>query len=129
MSFLNDLDLNDAVEPQAVAEGEYEMRLISCELKEDKNDNPYILPKFAIEGEVGAKTVSRYMALPREDMDDEQLNRTKLWLKRLFDALGVDHTSDVDLEALTGETCFAILGLEEDPDYGEQNFIRRFVTK
>lgn len=129
MGFIDGMNFDDVVEPKAVPEGEYELRVTEVAQDTNKNGDPYILPKFSIEGEVGSKTVTRYMALPTAAMDAEKLNKTKLTLKRFFDAMGVDISGGIDLDSLVGETVWAMLGLEEDEEYGEGNFIRRFVTK
>lgn len=129
MGFIDGMNFDDVVEPKAVPEGEYELRVTEVAQDTNKNGDPYILPKFSIEGEVGSKTVTRYMALPTAAMDAEKLNKTKLTLKRFFDAMGVDISGGIDLDSLVGETVWAMLGLEEDEEYGEGNFIRRFVAK
>jgi len=127
MGFLEGLDFDDVIEPKAVPEGEYELRVIEVTQNVNKNNEPYIMPRFEIASEPTAKEVSKYMALPINSMDEKRMNRTKLNLKRFFDAMGVDISGGVDLDALKGETVWAILGLEEDDEYGEQNFIKRFV--
>jgi hypothetical protein len=129
MGFIDAMDFDDVVEPKAVPEGEYELRIVEVKQDTNKNGEPYILPRFEIVGEVGTKSVGRYMALPIASMDAEKLNKTKLGLKRFFDAMGIDASGGVDLDALVGETVWAMLGLEEDEEYGEQNFVRRFVAK
>lgn len=129
MGFLEGMDFDDVVEPTAVPEGEYELRISEIAQDTNKNDEPYIMPKFDIVGEPTSKTVTKYMALPISSMDEKKMNKTKLNLKRFFDAMGIDPAGGIDLDALTGETVWAVLGLEEDPEYGEQNFIRRFIAK
>lgn len=129
MGFLEGMNFEDVVEPTAVPEGEYELRIIEVTQDLNKNNEPYIMPRFEIASEPTAKEVTKYMALPIATMDEKKLNKTKLNLKRFFEALGVDASSGVELEQLQGETVWAVLGLEESEDYGEQNFIRRFVAK
>lgn len=129
MTFLEGMNFDDVVEPKAVAEGEYELRVVEVKQDNNKNGEPYILPRFEIVGEVGTKSVTRYMALPIASMDEERRNKAKLGLKRFFEAIQIDASSGVDLDTLVGESCWAMLGLEEDEEYGEQNFIRRFVAK
>lgn len=129
MGFIDGMNFDDVVEPTARPEGEYELRIVEIKQDTNKNGEPYILPRFEMVGEVGAKSVGRYMALPIATMDAEKLNKTKLALKRFFDALGVDASQGIDLDSLVGETVWAMLGLEEDEEYGEQNFIKRFIAK
>jgi len=129
MGFLEGMNFDDVVEPTAVPEGEYELRISEIAQDTNKNGEPYILPKFDIVSEPTAKTVTKYMALPSASMDEKKLNKSKLNLKRFFEALGVDAGGGIDLDALVGETVWAMLGLEEDEQYGEQNYIKKFVAK
>ena len=128
MGFLDGMNFDDTIEPKAVVAGEYELRISDIVQDVNKNGDPYILPKFEIIGEVGSKTVTRYMALPVSTMDDDKMNKTKLGLKRFFEALGADVSGGIELETLIGETLWAILGVEEDAEYGEGNYIKRFVA-
>jgi len=128
MGFLDGMNFDDTIEPKAVVAGEYELKLTEVIQDTNKNGDPYILPKFDIIGEVGSKTVTRYMALPTPSMDAEKLNKTKLGLKRFFEAANVDVSSGIDLDSLVGLTVWAMLGVEEDEEYGEGNYIKRFIA-
>ena len=128
MGFLDGMNFDDTIEPKAVVAGEYELKVSEVIQDTNKNGDPYILPKFDIIGEVGSKTVTRYMALPTADMDAEKLNKTKLGLKRFFEAAGVDVSGGIDLDSLVGTTVWAMLGVEEDEEYGEGNYIKRFIA-
>jgi len=129
MGFLEGMNFDDVVEPKAVPEGEYELRITEVTQDNNKNNEPYIMPRFDIVSEPTAKTVSKYMALPIPTMDEKRLNQTKLNLKRFFEAVGIDASGGIDLDQLVGETVWAILGLEVDDEYGEQNFVKRFMPK
>jgi len=128
MSFL-DVDVSDAIEPKAVpGEEEYEVRIVSIDQRINKSGNPFIFPRFDIPTEPSAKDFTKYLPLPHSDMTDKQVNNTKWGLKSFFDAFDVDPSGQIDLEDLIGKTAWAILGVSEDEEYGEQNFIKRFVV-
>jgi len=128
MGFLDGMNFDDVTEPKAVVAGEYELRVVEVTQDTNKNGDPYILPRFAIVGESDSKSVTKYLALPFEGMDEEKLMKARRGLKRFFEAVGADVSSGIDLESLHGETVWAMLGVEEDEEYGEGNFIRRFVA-
>jgi len=109
MGFL-DYDLNDAVEPTAVpGDQEYKLRITSCTQSLDKNNKPYLLPRFEIVGEPTAKEFTKFLRLPHDALDDKQLNNTKWMLKLFFEAFEVDPSSVDSPDALIGHEGWAIL--------------------
>lgn len=135
MSFL-DVNLNEVKELNAVPEGEYELQLTKCELRTVTNENSsyngaqFLLLTFDIPGEADSKSISHTIFLPRDVDDDKTKNNRLRQLKYFCDAFGIDYSSGIDLDDIAngGYTGWAMLKVEEDPEYGEQNRIRRFVT-
>jgi len=122
-------NIGDTPEPVVVeGDSEYKLRIVACNMDTNKNDMPYILPRFEIVDEPLSKEFTRYLALPHKDMTDKKLNSTKLMLKRFFEAFGIDPNSPIDVEDLVGLEGWAILGVENSEQYGDQNYIKRFVT-
>jgi len=122
-------NMEDVVEPEAVQEGEYKLRLIECEgVKENASGNPYILPRFEIPEEPTSKDLTHYMALPHDGMDAKDLNKTLARLKTFGEAFGVDFGRQVEFEELAGLEGWAILGHKDDEEYGPQNFVKKFIT-
>ncbi len=126
---LTDTNLDDAQEP-VVVEGdqEYKLRIIDCKVDTNKNGAPYILPRFEIVDEPLSKEFTKYLPLPHNEMTEKKLNTTKLNLKRFFDAVGIDPNGPINTEDLIGLEGWAILGVETDDQYGDQNYIKRFVA-
>jgi len=137
MSFLEDMNLNDVVEPTTVPAGEeYQIRVIDMKTDENgdlpinKNGNRYLMPMFEIPGEVGAKNFNHYIGLPNEDMDAKAANEAKYRLQQFLKCFGFDPSSPPDdPEDLVGAEGYAILGIKEDPNYGDQNTIKRFIIE
>lgn len=127
MSLLN-LDLSDVVELHAVEpDKEYQVRLVEIREGVDKNNNPYLMPRFEILDEVGAQDFSQYFALPNSTMDAKRVNSAKLRLKQFIDCFGLDIAEA--MENWVGRTGWVILGIKEDEQYGPQNYIKRFVGR
>jgi hypothetical protein len=125
MSFLSDLDLSDVVEPRVVeADMEYELRITDVREGTNKNGGPYIMPRFEIVGEIGAKDVSHYIGLPDSTMDAKKLNNTKYRIKQFLEAFDLDPQTDTS--DWVGAQGWAVLGVQDNEQYGEQNFIKRF---
>ena len=125
MSFLSDLDLSDVVEPRVVeADQEYNLRISDVKKGTNKNGGPYLMPRFEIVGEVGAKDVSHYIGLPDSSMDAKKLNNTKYRIKQFLEAFDIDPQTDT--ESWVGAEGWAVLGIQDNEQYGEQNFIKRF---
>lgn len=128
MGFL-DFDVNDATEPTAVpADQEYKLRIVDVDRSTDKNGNPYLLPRFEVVGESTAKDFTKFLRLPHEGQTPKQLNQTKWALKTFFDTFGVDTKTLEDPTDMIGSEGWAILGAEETPEWGEQNYVKKFVT-
>lgn len=122
-------NMNDVVEPQAVEEGEYKIRLIECDgIKENSSGNPYILPRFEICDQPTSKDFTHYMALPHSGMDAKQMNKTLARLKNFGETFGIDFGRQVDFDELPGLEGWVILGNKDDEEYGPQNFIKKFIT-
>lgn len=135
MSFL-DFNFNDVPELKALDEGEYELRLTKAEMRTVNNANStyngaqFILLSFDVPAKADSKGISHTLFLPREEDDEKQKNNRLRGMKAFFDAFGIDYNQGVDIDALntSGATGWALLKVEEDPEYGEQNRIRRFIV-
>lgn len=119
----------DAVEPVVMpADEEYKVRVVSCDVKMNKNDEPYMLPRFEVSDELLAKEFTKYLPLPFDGQDEKKANGCKLSLKRFFDAFEVDVSEEIDSEELVGREGWVILGVESDDKYGDSNYIKRFIA-
>jgi len=135
MSFL-ELNLNDVPDLNALEDGEYELRLTSAELRtvnnaaSTYNGAQFILLKFDVPSEPNSKGITHTLFLPREVDDDKDRNARLRQLKAFCDAFDIDYTRGIDIEELknSAATGWALLKMEDDPEYGEQNRIRRFVV-
>jgi hypothetical protein len=67
-----------------------------------------------------------FMGLPTADDDVKLANKMKLRIKAFYEAAGIDMSGPIDLDNLVGETLYAVVGEQEEPGYGRQNFIRSF---
>lgn len=125
MSFL-DMDFSDVVEPHAVEpDKEYKIRIVDVREDTDKNGNPYIMPRLEVVDEPGAKDFTYFMGLPRDDMDAKRKNAAKYRIKTFVEAFDVD--PKMDTQDWVGAEAWAILGKEENDQFGEQNFVKKFV--
>ena len=127
MSFL-DIDFSGTEEPKiADANEEYTIRIVGITQKDNKSGNPYMMPIFDIPDEPLVKNFSKYFPLPYEGMDTKDLNKCKWALLKFCEAFDIDTSGPVDPDSVIGHTAWAVLGVSEDEEYGEQNFIRRFI--
>ena len=137
MGFLDDANLDDVQEPTAVP-GDSEYKLMIVDVKTDpstanglpvnKNGDSYLLPRFEIVGEPAAKELTRYFGLPNAGMNDKQRNAAGWQLKQFLNAFDLDPNQLADPNDLVGAEGWAILGLEESDQWGEQNFVKKFIV-
>lgn len=126
---LTGFNFDEVVEPQAVEAGEYQLRIIDCsEPKEDKNGNMYIMPRLEVVDVPTGKDFTYFLGLPSSEMDAKQLNKCLVKLKNFGIAFGVDMSRQVDVEELVGLTGWAILGVESNEQYGDQNYVKKFIA-
>ena len=128
MSNILDYDLDNVVEPQvAPADEDVEIRIVDVKSDRDKNEKPYLLPRFEVVGNDYAKEFTRFIRLPYEGMTAKEMNNCKFKLREFYEAFDVDYSNGVDPEELKGRTGWAILGIEIY-DGQEQNYVKKFVT-
>lgn len=135
---LSDERMEDVVEPKAVDDGEYTLKLIDWLTTVDgevtrinSNDQPYIMPRLEIidcEEAIFAKNISYYLPLVHSSMTKKEKNDTLWRLKEFFDAFEVDYTQRIEYEEIIGKTAEALLITQADEGFGEQNKISRFIS-
>jgi len=138
MGFLDDvMGDEEYTQPTAVPGGsEYKLRIVDVKtdpshddnLPRNKNGDAYLLPRFEIVGEPTAKEFTRYMGIPGNDMDAKKRNQAGYMIKLFLQAFDLDSASLADPSDLIGAEGWAILGLEETDEYGEQNFVKKFIA-
>lgn len=130
MPTILDIDFTGTVEPKAYPGGkEYKLRLLDTVKSTDKNDDPYILPRFEIVGKTDSKDFTKYLPLPTKDMNDKKLNRVKFDIQCLYECFGIPIKAKINIDDYKGKEGWAILGYKEDEEFGPQNFIKKFLAK
>jgi hypothetical protein len=128
MSFLGQ-DFDNVFEPRSVKEGEYQLKVLDCSIKESqKTGGHYVSAKLEIIGEPEAKDINHVMMMPTPLDDIKQRNKRLSRIKEFLNACGYDPASIDNVQDLIGVTCWAILTEEQDPEYGMQNRVRKFVV-
>jgi len=124
------MELDDAVEEHAVEPGEYNLVCIGARLNQKSPDSQrYLLTTFEIADYPTAKAVTHFNWIPDPSFNDQrQLNRNRVNLNKTLEALGLPNNGQLDLAEMVGAECVAVLRKDDDPEYGEQNRIRYFIT-
>lgn len=125
---LNNYDLENAQDPIAMEPGEYKIRIIECDgERENSAGNPYLLPRFEVCDQPLAKDFTLYLPLPHDEMDEKQKMRTIAKLKHFCQCFSIS-LQGFDPEDLQGAEGWVMLGVDNDEQYGEQNYIKSFVA-
>lgn len=130
MSFL-DINPTEAQELEAVEAGEYELTILSAELKDSAKQpgKQMIELAFKIEGgPVNAKTLREWLHIPTADDDEGKKNSKLLRIKNFCECFDYDPSNGLETEDLIGLSGKCILGVESSDEYGDQNRIRRFLS-
>jgi hypothetical protein len=125
MSLL-DLNVQDAVDLEAVVEGEYPLRITFAAVETSKKGRKMLHIRFEIIDEPTTKDINHYIMFPSDEDDAKRKNLRLLDFKNLYKAFGVDASSPVEMEDLIGLEGTAFLGVDDDETYGEQNRIKKF---
>lgn len=128
MSFL-DLNVNDVPDLQALPEGEeYELRILECEIKTSSKGNQGIQCRFDVPSEPNSKDITHWIGIPDASADEKKRNSALRRIRDFCTCFGINTAGGIDLSDVQGRTGWAILAIENDDTYGEQNRIKRFIT-
>jgi len=127
------LDIGEGVdgapEPKAVpADEEYKLRIIAVTHDMDKNQHPYLLPRFDIVDQPLSKDFTKFIGLQHDDMSEKERVRARSSLRVFLECFGLPTSGQLDVEDMVGKTGWAILGLEDNKQYGEQNYVKKFIA-
>ena len=135
MSFI-DVNFDEAVEPQPVSAGRYNLQITQCEVaKTGPNSKVPGSPQFkvsiALSDEPNAPNITQFISLPNEQDEAKSANFKVLLLKRFlvlfkipFDPRGID-TERMAMD-MVGSTANAEVQLSEPDDNG--NVYNRLVV-
>ena len=128
MSFLN-INLDDTKEPTVAEAGEHVVRIAMAEAKKSKAGADMLVLTIELPNEVGVGRIFDYLLAPQESDDDNRVYMRKLSLNRMCECFGYDSTNGgIDTEELIGREGKALISIEDNEEYGEQNRIKRYIS-
>lgn len=125
------INLDDVPAQHAVPGGEYQLCLTGAEIKQqkpEKGDGQFIQASMEIVGDPNSKLINHVMMLPAPSDDDRKKNARLRNIGDFFKTFGIPSTGKVNLAAYAGNFGFAILTVEDNGEYGEQNRVKRFIV-
>lgn len=128
-----DFPVEDAVEPQVVADGEYLIEAISASkgTSQKPGVGSYIkvLCRIVTDDYENPNLVNALCMLPDTEQDKQENNKRLLNLKRLYEAFEVprDENGTVSLADFAGLEARVVLKTKTHPEYGDQNEIAKFL--
>lgn len=126
-TFVN-LGLDDAKELKSVPAGEYQLRVVEATIgHSDKTGGDYLKLRLEILNEPFTKDLSYFMMFPTPQDDPKKANNRKLAVRNAIQACGLDTSKGFNPQDLEGATAWAILREEDDPEYGKQNSVKKWV--
>lgn len=141
MASLLDVNFDEVTELEAVPDGEYKVRIIDAKVGFGQNSgNPYFMVQLDIPAETSARDFNHLIMIPVEGMEAKKAQNKFRAFKYFAKAFGLDVNAlwaDISaiadsgtagpLPDLVGLEAWAMLGTEEDEQYGPKNRIKRFV--
>ena len=128
MGVLENLDLDNVPELSAVAEGEYEVRIIDAGDHVSKTSGQNMIRLvLEIQGEPDAETIYHYITLPQFDDDERKKNGKLRRIKEFLAAFNLDQASEYS--DWIGQVGWALIGSETDDRTGSpRNNVKRFIA-
>lgn len=127
MSFI-EININDAIEPSIVEEGEYAVRIEDAEVKVGQSGKKYLGLRLSILNEDNVKQVNEVLMLPDAADDESTKNRRLLALKRMCTCFDYEPQGGIDTAELIGREGRVFLKIEDSEQYGKSNKVRRYVA-
>ena len=121
------MNLDDAQELKTVPAGEYQLQIISAEEKTSEKAH-YLIVRLSIMNQSLVKKITQCLFFIQPDDDADARNSKMLRMKYFATAFGFDFKANVDVNALSGATGWALLKEVDKEEYGMQNEITRFVS-
>lgn len=128
-----DIDTSDAVEPSVVEDGEYPIRITGFRkdgqgkiVRTAASGSRYFIVVFDIPEEAASKSFSKIFSIPDDtQMDAKRLNMCKWDLEIFKRAFGL---TEINFNEMVGKEGYALLTVKNDPQYGESNEVKKFIT-
>ena len=127
MSFL-DVSLEDTPQLEAVEEGEYQIQVNRAKVGEASSGNgKYLLLYCEVPSISESKDFTHVLMLPNDQDSEKQKIKKMNRLKDCMDAFSYDYADGIETDDLEGLEGWAHLAIKEDPDFGEQNRVVKFI--
>jgi hypothetical protein len=124
-----DLDLEQGQKPTVMEAGtECKLRIVSVNKGVNKHGNDYLQPRFEVVDEPLVKEFTHYMDIPNRNMEEKKLNNTRYGMSSFCQAFGIDASGEYDpVDVWPGHEGWAILGVSDNEEFGEQNYVRKVL--
>lgn len=130
-SFIDLGDLTGVPEQHALPAGEARLRGVSLEKrkqKPEKGNGEFLMAIFEPVDDPNGKLINHVMMLPKDDDDERTTNQKLRRIRDFRQAFGLGIIGPLNFVDFEGALGWAILTVEEDDQYGEQNRIKKFVA-
>ncbi len=126
MDFMANIDLDGVVEPKPLPTGsEVTLQIFQINPKPEHSLVEYVC-KIVEGDDTGVAPMVRHpLWAPKESDTAEQQNRSKLAIKRFYEAFEIE--VGMPAEEQIGRQASVLLRLKTDSEYGDKNLISRFV--
>lgn len=118
----------DEVALPAGSEVEVEVRYADVGTSQ-KSGGKYIRLGLTIPSEPTSKDFNEFIHLPGSDDDPKTANRKNQRLRAFMRCMDLDESRTFSPTDLIGLSGWVILGMKEDQEYGEQNFVKKFIAR
>lgn len=136
-NFLDLAQLDNIPDQTLLEDGtEHEVQVLKAEIGESKPENKtagqkYMKVMLKSTEEPDSKPMSDVFMLPFAGLETDQFNQRGRALRTFFQCFQFDYTSGFNIfeetEQLVGLTGTVIVRLKDDPEYGEQNEVKKYL--
>lgn len=141
MPSILDINFDEVTDLKAVDDGEYKLRVINAKVGFGQNSgNPYFMVNFELPSESNSKDFNYLIMIPVEGMEQKKAEAKARAMKNFTRAFSIDLSelwaeikalvasgTAGEIDSLVGLEGWALLGTENDAEYGDRNRIKRFM--
>lgn len=121
-------NVSEETDPIVVeADTEVQLRVVDVGTGVDKNKNPYFMPRFEVVDEPDTKEFTKFFSNPGDHLEAKKDKAAKNAVRKFGESFGFDPDVDLDTDDLLGLVGWAILGVSDNEEYGDQNYVKRFI--
>ena len=122
-----DVDVENIPDAFTAANTECRLTVAKAEAVPEKFGLKMFLSISECENDFALNDVFHWVSYPKPDDDDSKANFKRRMIKEFYQAFGITEVDPEDVSGLIGLSTMAVLGLDDDPEHGKRNKVKKWL--